>query len=157
MNEWCIMYWYFLSFFSSSLRSLINKLYQLRVDKNNPLLICTWFLKNQVGRTWLWVYFELKFFRLHTGSKYQVRTRPKIKFIKLDFSKPIFQKSSTDQQGVRMVGFCTNKTERWNAFFTLLLQKSIHFWNSVFWLFENNALQLMSASVYKCWNLKTSS
>ena len=44
----------------------------------NPLLICTWFFKNQV------------------------RNRLKIQFIKLDFSKLIFQKSSIDQQGDRV-------------------------------------------------------
>ena len=34
-------------------------------------------------------------------SKNQVRNRLKIQFVKLDFSNLIFQKSSTDQQGVR--------------------------------------------------------
>ena len=34
----------------------------------------------------------------YTGSKNQVRNRLKIKFVELDFSKLIFQKSSTDQQ-----------------------------------------------------------
>ena len=36
----------------------------------------------------------------YTGSKNQVRNRLKIQFVELDFSKLIFQKSSTDQQGV---------------------------------------------------------
>ena len=35
----------------------------------------------------------------YTGSKNQVRNRLKIQFVELDFSKLIFQKSSTDQQG----------------------------------------------------------
>ena len=35
----------------------------------------------------------------YTGSKNQVRNRQKIQFVELDFSKLIFQKSSTDQQG----------------------------------------------------------
>jgi hypothetical protein len=35
----------------------------------------------------------------YTGSKNPVRNRLKIKFVELDFSKLIFQKSSTDQQG----------------------------------------------------------
>ena len=35
----------------------------------------------------------------YTGSKNQVRTRPKIKFIQIHFSNLIFQISSTDQQG----------------------------------------------------------
>ena len=37
----------------------------------------------------------------YTGSKSPVQNRLKIQFGKLDFSKLIFQKSSTDQQGVR--------------------------------------------------------
>ena len=36
----------------------------------------------------------------YTGSKNPVRNRLKIQFVELDFSKLIFQKSSTDQQGV---------------------------------------------------------
>ena len=36
----------------------------------------------------------------YTGSKNPVRNRLKIQFVKLDFSKLIFQKSSTDQQGM---------------------------------------------------------
>ena len=36
----------------------------------------------------------------YTGSKNPVRNRLKIQFVKLDFSRLIFQKSSTDQQGV---------------------------------------------------------
>jgi hypothetical protein len=36
----------------------------------------------------------------YTGNKNQVLNRQKIQFIELDFSKLIFQKSSTDQQGV---------------------------------------------------------
>ena len=35
----------------------------------------------------------------YTGSKNPVLNRLKIQFIELDFSKLIFQKSSTDQQG----------------------------------------------------------
>ena len=35
----------------------------------------------------------------YTGSKNSVRNRLKIQFAELDFSKLIFQKSSTDQQG----------------------------------------------------------
>jgi hypothetical protein len=38
-------------------------------------------------------------FASYTGSKNPVKNRQKIKFVKLDFSKLIFQKS-TDQQGV---------------------------------------------------------
>ena len=37
----------------------------------------------------------------YTGSKNPVRNRLKIQCVELNFSKLIFQKSSTDQQGVR--------------------------------------------------------
>ena len=40
------------------------------------------------------------FFADYTGSKNPVWNRLKIQFVELDFSKLIFQKSSTDQQGV---------------------------------------------------------
>ena len=40
-------------------------------------------------------------FEGYTGSKNSVQNRLKIQFIELDFSKLIFQKSNTDQQGVR--------------------------------------------------------
>ena len=36
----------------------------------------------------------------YTGSKNSAQNRLKIQFLELDFSKLIFQKSSTDQQGV---------------------------------------------------------
>ena len=39
----------------------------------------------------------------YTGSKNPVRNRLKIQFVELDFSKLIFQKSSTDQQGEGVV------------------------------------------------------
>ena len=39
----------------------------------------------------------------YTGSKNPVRNRLKIQFVELDFSKLIFQNSSTDQQGVRIL------------------------------------------------------
>ena len=35
----------------------------------------------------------------YTGSKNQVRNRLKVQLVELNFSKWIFQKSSTDQQG----------------------------------------------------------
>ena len=38
----------------------------------------------------------------YTGSKNSVRNRLKIQFVKLDFSKLIFEKLSTDQQGVSL-------------------------------------------------------
>ena len=60
----------------------------------HPLLICTWFVKNQFGKvwhTWFLVNFKIVFCRL------------KIQFVELDFSKLIFQNSSTDQQGVNSI------------------------------------------------------
>ena len=51
-------------------------------------------LKNQVERTWFFVYFELNFYCL---CKIQVWNRLKIKFVHFDFSNLIFQKSSADQ------------------------------------------------------------
>ena len=41
----------------------------------------------------------------YTGGKNQVRTRLKIKFVELDFSNWEFPNSSTDQQGVRVLGW----------------------------------------------------
>jgi hypothetical protein len=43
----------------------------------------------------------------YTGSKNQVQNISRIKFVELDFSKLIFQKSSTDQQGVRILNSIT--------------------------------------------------
>ena len=43
-------------------------------------------------------------FAVYTGSKNPVRNRLKIQFVKLDFSNSIFQKLSTDQQGVSLLG-----------------------------------------------------
>jgi hypothetical protein len=43
-------------------------------------------------------------FASYTGSKNQVQNRQKIQFVELDFSKLIFQKSSTVQQGVKVLG-----------------------------------------------------
>jgi hypothetical protein len=39
----------------------------------------------------------------YTGSKNQVQIKLNIQFVELDFSKLIFQKSSTDQQGVSVM------------------------------------------------------
>ena len=50
-------------------------------DQTDALSICTWFLKNQA---------------------WKIQFRLKIQFVKLDFSKLIFQKSSTDWWGVRL-------------------------------------------------------
>ena len=44
----------------------------------------------------------------YTGSKNPVRNRLKIQFVKLDFSKLIFQKSSTDQQGVYLAAILSS-------------------------------------------------
>ena len=59
-------------------------------SKTFPFLICTWFLKNQV-RTW--------FLQATQAVKIKFKNRLKSKFIELDFSNSIFQKSSIDQQG----------------------------------------------------------
>ena len=76
-----------------------------------PLLICTWIMKNQVGKIKydkldFWsakINFEIDFVG-YTGSKNQVWNG---KFVELDFSKRIFQKSSTDKQGVCLLA-CFN-------------------------------------------------
>ena len=61
-------------------------------------------MKNQVGKI---KFNELDFmlgfilkliFAGHKGSKNQFRNKQRIQFFELDFSKLIFQKSSTDQQ-----------------------------------------------------------
>ena len=66
-----------------------------------PLLLCTWFLKNWVWKIQL---DELDFLSIsnfnfagYTGSKNQVGNGQKIKFVPLNFSNSIFQKSSSDQ------------------------------------------------------------
>ena len=76
-------------------------------NKSFFLSICTWFLKNQV---WKIKFDELDFltslnwiFTASVACKIQVWNRPKIQFIKLDFSNSIFQKSSADKQGVLQV------------------------------------------------------
>ena len=69
----------------------IQKLYSNQGARLSPLHLifekCS--LNNQVGWTWFLVYFKLELCRLHSsGSKNQVRTIPKIKFIQLlNFSK----------------------------------------------------------------------
>ena len=45
--------------------------------------------------------FWYRIFACYTGSKNSVRNRLKIQFVQLNFSKLIFQKSSTDQHGVK--------------------------------------------------------
>jgi hypothetical protein len=60
--------------------------------------------KTQVRRTEL-------IFAGYTGSKNPVRNRLKIQFVELGFSKLIFQKSSTDQQGEYLID-CPNQL--WN-------------------------------------------
>ena len=68
----------------------INKVTDLQ--KIYPLLICTLFLKNQVRQT--------EFFQATQAVKIQFEiNRLKIQFAELNFSKLIFRKSSTDQQG----------------------------------------------------------
>ena len=55
--------------------------------------------KNQVRQTWFLAYKnQFRNWFLHAGSKNPVQNRLKIQFFKLNFSKLIFQKSSSDQQ-----------------------------------------------------------
>ena len=65
--------------------------------------------KNQVRRTGFLIYFELDFYCLCSLKKSISKIdfeidfcRLKIQFLDLDFSNLIFQKPSTDQQGVRL-------------------------------------------------------
>ena len=69
--------------------------------------ICTWTLKNQVGTGFLACEKSISklIFASYTVSKNPVRKRLNIQFVKLDFSKLIFQKSSTDQQGVGAIWY----------------------------------------------------
>ena len=69
-----------------------------------------WKIKLEKSSSTNWIFSLQKsisklIFAGYTGSKNQVRNRLKIKFVKLDFSKLIFQKSSTDQQGVRSMKY----------------------------------------------------
>ena len=59
----------------------------------------------------------------YTGSKNLVRNRLKIQFFDLDFSKLIFQKSSTDQQEVSLV---QNIAENVGSFRNTLWSKGNH-------------------------------
>ena len=43
--------------------------------------------------------FPTSILQANTDSKNQVRTTPKMEFVKIHFSNSIFQKSSADQQG----------------------------------------------------------
>ena len=65
-----------------------------------------WKIKLEKSSSTNWIFSLQKsisklIFAGYTGSKNPVRNRLKIQFVELDFSKLIFQKSSTDQQGVR--------------------------------------------------------
>ena len=62
----------------------------------------------------------------YTGSKNPVWNRLKIQFVELDFSKLIFQKSSTDQQGE---SFC----DLWMSFKTYLRKRG-------FWKYKSHKL-----------------
>ena len=63
-----------------------------------------WKIKLEKSSSTNWIFSLQKsisklIFAGYTGSKNPVRNRLKIQFVELDFSKLIFQKSSTDQQG----------------------------------------------------------
>jgi len=72
-------------------------------------------------------------FENYTGSKNQVRNRLKIQFVELDFSKLIFQKSITDQQGVSFLKPFKSSTDVgilklclfWNCFYRVI-------WNTTY-------------------------
>ena len=76
-------------------------------------LIWTWFLKNQFEKkNPVWIYFELDFYCL---CNFEIDfCRLKIQFVELDFYNLIFQKSSTDQQGVREIIYRScSKRQHW--------------------------------------------
>ena len=62
-----------------------------------PVDLCFNFEKSSWKNQFRWTGF--------LGSKNQVRNRLKIQFVELNFSKLIFPKSSTDQQGVSQILF----------------------------------------------------
>ena len=85
----------------------------LSLGWQRPVLILTpcwsvlelWQIKLENSSSTNWIFSLQKsisklIFAGYTGSKNSVWNRPKIQFVELDFSKLIFQKSSTDQQGV---------------------------------------------------------
>ena len=57
--------------------------------------------------------FQNEFFAGYIGSKNPVWNRQKIQFVELDYSKLIFQKSSSDQQGVWLIQWNWQKTTLW--------------------------------------------
>ena len=75
-----------------------------------------------------------------TGSKNTVRNRLKIQFIELDFSKLIFQKSSTDQQGARL--FNPNLPPQTSQPRTL--QPTLLFWVEQFMVRKSGVVQNQS-------------
>ena len=88
-------------------------LFQVKTKETHPLLICTRILRYQVGKSSLtnWIFLVQKsilklIFAGYTGSINPVRNGWKIQFVKLDFSKLIFQKSSIDQQGDSVTKVC---------------------------------------------------
>ena len=78
-------------FTPSPLQNLVND-YLFLVTMNFTHIETNWIFSLQKSISKL-------IFAGYTGSKNPVRNRLKIQFVKLDFSKLIFQKSSTDQQG----------------------------------------------------------
>ena len=75
----------------------------------NSLLICTWILKIklEISSSMNWIFSLQSISKLifagYTSSKNQVPNRVKIQHVELDFSKLIFQKWSTYQQGASQI------------------------------------------------------
>ena len=66
-----------------------------------------WKIKLEKSISMNWIFSLQKWISKLIFAGYQIRNRLKIQFVELDFSKLIFQKSSTDQQGVCLLLYCT--------------------------------------------------
>ena len=84
-----------------------------------------WKIKLEKSSSANWIFSQQKsilklIFAGYTGSKNPVRNRLKIQLVKLDFSKLIFHKSSTNQQG---------ETQYWNqhSLSDFLAESGLHF------------------------------
>ena len=96
----------------------------------------------------------------YTGSKNQVQKRLKIHFVELDFSKLIFQKSSTDQQGVWWLHKPQQKLrKRANRSRIWLVNKqsfaSVVFWQNRDWqlIYQSNGVFQHLLIIWKNWKL----
>ena len=82
----------------------------------------------------------------YTGHKNPVRNRLKIQFVELDFSKLIFRKSSTDQQGVSYLMYTADAFEIWQFNRKLLLPLPTATIKQDFWC-PNITLQLKKMTI----------